>query len=256
MMLRRLRKKITTVVSNKEKELTFQQHVHELAMRCLAILGVWLLVFGCCYLKINELLNRLLLIGEEQGYKFVYLSPQEVILQQLKFSGIMAFAIVVPFSMIMLIGFVFPGFSWKKVLGTALTVGSSCGCFVAGVYLSYKWLLPFMLSFLRSVNQFVAAEGTLDIAKYLGFVFGIVVAIGFVSEIPVVVVGLSAIGILDYNQLKKTQGLAVVVVFVVAAVITPPDVVSQIAVGLPMLLLYECSVGISWVLTRKRTGGS
>jgi sec-independent protein translocase protein TatC len=104
------------------------------------------------------------------------------------------------------------------------------------------------------INQFAPKSISVapDIEAYFNFVLGMFLAFGIAFEIPVVVVVLAITGLVSIEQLREWRGYVIVGVFVVAAVVTPPDVVSQLALALPMCLLYEVGIVVAQVATRGR----
>ena len=91
-----------------------------------------------------------------------------------------------------------------------------------------------------------------DIEAYFNFVLGMFMAFGLAFEVPVVVVVLVITGLVTVEQLREWRGYVVVAIFVVAAVVTPPDVVSQIALALPMCLLYEIGIFVAQAVSKRR----
>ena len=107
-----------------------------------------------------------------------------------------------------------------------------------------------MLHFLIGFSADVAVTDSISIAEYLNFILTVFLIFGIIFELPVVSVVLTRLGILRPEWLIKARKVMIVAVFLIAAVITPPDVVSQIMVAVPMLILYELSIRLS-ALTRR-----
>src|SRR5690242_19160060 len=95
-----------------------------------------------------------------------------------------------------------------------------------------------------------------DIEAYFNFVLGIFVAFGLAFEVPVVVVVLVLTGIVSVEQLREWRGYVIVAIFIVAAVVTPPDVVSQVSLAIPMCLLYEIGIFFAQFVGRRKTEGA
>jgi sec-independent protein translocase protein TatC len=110
--------------------------------------------------------------------------------------------------------------------------------FYAGCAFAYYLVLPVVFGFLTGVAP-EGVENTTDIGRYLDFVLVIFLAFGFSFEVPVAVVILVALGWVTIEQLKAARAYMIVAAFIIAAVITPPDVVSQLMLAIPMCLLYE-----------------
>jgi sec-independent protein translocase protein TatC len=118
-------------------------------------------------------------------------------------------------------------------------------CFCIGVFFAYKIVLPFTLNFLISFNSGSGAESAITLQNYISFLMTIFTIFGVVFELPVVSVLLTQMGFVKVSWMKKGRKPMIVVIFLVAALITPPDIVSQIMVAFPMLFLYELSIILS-----------
>jgi sec-independent protein translocase protein TatC len=120
--------------------------------------------------------------------------------------------------------------------------------FVLGAALVYFFLLPVAIHFFYALAAGTGSDGQPaiqlmpDIEAYLDFVMMLILAFGLCFQLPVILTLLGQVGILSYDQLKRGRKFAIVGVFIVAAVLTPPDPISQISMALPLILLYEISV--------------
>ena len=124
--------------------------------------------------------------------------------------------------------------------------------FVIGVAFARYISLPFVLRFLIQFTGEVDVAASISIQQYIGFLLTIFVVFGLVFELPVVSVLLTGLGLIRAEWLKKGRKVMIVVIFLLAAIITPPDVVSQVMVALPMILLYELSIALSSLVGRRR----
>jgi sec-independent protein translocase protein TatC len=133
--------------------------------------------------------------------------------------------------------------------GLAMIFGAICFC--AGVAFAYFITVPFMLGFLISFTNDVNVRDSISIGEYLNFLVTVFLIFGTVFEMPVISVILTRMGIIRAEWLAKARKVMIVVIFFLAAVITPPDVVSQVMVALPMLALYEIAILLSRIFRRK-----
>jgi sec-independent protein translocase protein TatC len=115
-------------------------------------------------------------------------------------------------------------------------------CFCIGVYFAYRIMLPFMLHFLISLSTGSGVTASISVQNYMTFLMTLFLIFGIVFELPVVSVLLTQMGLLKVEWMKKGRRVVIVVIFVIAALITPPDIVSQIMVAIPMIALYELSI--------------
>jgi len=159
----------------------------------------------------------------------------------LKITLLAAFLLALPFVLYQVWSFVAPGlYSHEKRLVMPLVISSTV-LFFAGVAFCYFFVFGQVFRFIQSFapKSITAAP---DIEAYLGFVLTMFIAFGAAFEVPVVVVVLARLGIVSIEKLKSFRSYFIVLAFVVAAVITPPDVVSQLSLALPMVLLYEIGI--------------
>ena len=152
-----------------------------------------------------------------------------------------AFLLALPFVLWQVWAFVAPGlYSHEKKLVLPLVVSSTLLFFV-GVCFCYFFVFGQVFSFIQSFapKSITAAP---DIEAYLGFVLTMFLAFGLAFEVPIVVIVLARMGIVSVAKLREFRGYFIVLAFVIAAIVTPPDVVSQLALAIPMCLLYEVGI--------------
>src|SRR5690606_2706622 len=161
--------------------------------------------------------------------------------------------LAMPVVLYQLWAFVAPGlYRHERRLAMPLLV-SSVTLFYAGCAFAYFLVLPLVFAFLTSVTPAGVAMMT-DISRYLDFVLVLFLAFGFSFEVPVAVVILAAMGWVTVAQLKAARSYVIVAAFVVAAIVTPPDVVSQLLLAIPMCLLYEAGIIAARLLARPARG--
>jgi len=159
----------------------------------------------------------------------------------LKITLMAAFLVALPVVLYQVWAFVAPGlYSHEKKLVLPLVVSSTL-LFIAGVAFCYFFVFGQVFKFIQGFapKSITAAP---DIEAYLSFVLTMFIAFGATFEVPVAVVVLARMGLVSVDKLKEWRGYFVVVAFIVAAIITPPDVVSQLSLAIPMCLLYEVGI--------------
>jgi sec-independent protein translocase protein TatC len=159
----------------------------------------------------------------------------------LKITLMAAFLVALPIVLYQVWAFVAPGlYSHEKKLVLPLVISSTL-LFILGVAFCYFFVFGQVFKFIQGFapKSITAAP---DIEAYLSFVLTMFIAFGATFEVPVAVVVLARMGIVSVDKLKEWRGYFIVVAFVVAAVITPPDVVSQLSLAIPMCLLYEVGI--------------
>ncbi|MEO8250797.1 MAG: twin-arginine translocase subunit TatC [Burkholderiales bacterium] len=161
-----------------------------------------------------------------------------------------AFMIALPVVLYQAWAFIAPGlYSYEKKLMLPLVLSSTL-LFFAGVAFSYYFVFGQVFKFIQSFapKSITAAP---DIEAYLSFVLTMFLSFGLTFEVPIVVVVLARLGVISIEKLKAWRGYFIVIAFVVAAIVTPPDVVSQLALAIPMILLYEVGIWAAQIFIRQ-----
>jgi sec-independent protein translocase protein TatC len=152
---------------------------------------------------------------------------------------LVAFTIALPVVMYQLWAFIAPGlYMHERKLILPLVV-SSYSLFIIGMAFAYFLVFPTVFKFMASYNAPLGAEMSTDIDNYLSFAMTTFLAFGITFEVPVVVVVLVRMGMVSLAKLKEIRPYVIVGAFVISAVVTPPDVLSQLLLAVPMTLLYE-----------------
>lgn len=124
--------------------------------------------------------------------------------------------------------------------------------FFLGVLFGYYIIAPLSINFLGTYTVSAEVANEIDIASYISTVRASVIACGIMFELPILIYFLARVGLVTPELLKKYRKFAIVIIFMLAAVITPPDVASQVIVSIPILILYELSIFISRIVIRKQ----
>jgi sec-independent protein translocase protein TatC len=132
-------------------------------------------------------------------------------------------------------------------------IGASFGLFLLGVVTCYFWLLPKTILFFFRDTQSLGWAPTWTVQQYYSFVTRFTLGFGLAFELPVVVLALVRFGVVTFAFMRRTRPYAVVLIFILATVITPtPDILTLVAMALPMVLLYETCIWIAWFMERRR----
>ena len=123
--------------------------------------------------------------------------------------------------------------------------------FLCGLIFAYMIVIPFSLSFFTSVG-FEGIQNNFSINYYFSFITWLMIGSGLIFELPVIVFILSVIGLLTPSFMRHYRRYAIVIILVLSAFITPPDPVSLVLMSIPLLVLYEVSIGVSWLVNRKK----
>ncbi len=227
-------------------------HLRELRNRLVVCVVCLVLVFSVCLYYAADIVSLLTDIGREYGYRYVYLSPQELLLEHFSVSLVAAICVSLPVILYEIWAFARPGLEKRESVLSILAIFFGLICFVGGVVFAYKLMLPFMLEFLIGIRVGTDIAASVSVHNYISFLLTIFIIFGLVFELPVASVLLTQLGLIKVEWMKKARKVVVVVIFFVSAVITPPDIVSQIMVAIPMILLYQISIMLCWVLMKFR----
>jgi len=219
-------------------------HLVELRTRVMRILAGLLIGFLPCAIYARELYTVLaqpLLEKLPQGGQMIATEVATPFFVPMKVAMMVAFVITLPHTLYQLWGFVAPGlYSHEKRLALPLIVASSL-LFLFGMAFAYFAVLPLVFEFIT----YFAPEGVAvmtDIGRYVSFVLSMFFAFGLTFEVPVLVMVLVRTGMITTEKLREIRPYVVVGAFVIAAIVTPPDVISQFMLAVPLLLLYELGI--------------
>lgn len=243
-------------MAKKEESMTLLEHLDELRKRLTIIVVVNFLAMIVLFGETDHIMSYLLNVNP--GLELVYISPSELLAVYIKIAFVIALVVCSPVTIYQIWAFVEKGLYKNEKRYVAITLVFGVLLFVLGVLFCYFLVLPTTLQFfiriaIEEVNSMISID------SYVSFVNVMLLCFGIVFELPVVVFLLTKLGILKPVFLKKNRGVIIVVIFIVAAFITPPDVISQIMLGVPLTLLMEISIWICTVvdkLNRKKKKAS
>ncbi len=223
---------------------TFISHLVELRNRLLLAIGAVFAVFLCLVFWARDLYSLLakpLLGALPAGGQMIATDVVSVFLVPVKVAALVAFVIALPYVLYQVWAFVAPGlYANEKRLVLPLVVASSV-LFLIGMSFAYFLVFPMVFEFMAKVAPEGVAWMT-DIDKYLSFVMTTFIAFGVTFEVPVVVIVLVRAGVISIEKLKEIRPYVIVGAFVVGAILTPPDIVSQFMLAVPLCLLYELGI--------------
>jgi sec-independent protein translocase protein TatC len=223
---------------------TFISHLVELRDRLLRAILAVIAVFLCLFpwaRDLYALLAKPLIVALPVGGQMIATDVVGVFLVPVKVALLVAFVIALPYVLYQVWAFVAPGlYANEKRLVLPLVVVSSL-LFLLGMCFAYFLVFPVVFKFMASIAPEGVAWMT-DIDKYLSFVLTTFMAFGVTFEVPVVVIVLVRVGLVTIEKLKEIRPYVIVGAFVVGAIFTPPDVVSQVMLAVPLWLLYELGI--------------
>ena len=246
-MATNVKRKKKAEVMEDDGSMTLTGHLKELRNRLIICAAVFVVgVIG--FLAISDkLIDLLTAMAMNANYTFVFLAPQEKLMQYFRVSLIAAVIVTIPVALYQVYAFAKPGLKRSEsfLFGLAL--------FCVGVLFAYKVTLPFMLNFLVTLEGTDYITASISIESYINLCLTMFIIFGCVFEMPLVTIILAKMGIANPEIMKKGRGVAIVLIFLVAAIITPPDIVSQCFVAVPMCLLYFISIFLSGIFYKPKT---
>jgi sec-independent protein translocase protein TatC len=226
-------------------------HLAELKNRVLWTVLFFILAFGICYLYKEHIYAFLVqplmdIYSDQEDRRLIYTGLTEAFFTYLKLSLSCAFILTFPFASTQFYIFLAPGLYKRERKVIVPYIIYAPLLFLAGAALAYYIVFPmaweFFLSFEKTEGVPIQLEAR--VSEYLALVMQLIIGFGLAFQLPVILTLLTRVGITSGIGLAKKRRYAIVIIFIVAAILTPPDVISQIALALPLLLLYECSVFI------------
>jgi len=225
---------------------TFISHLIELRDRLIRVIVVFVVLFAISYIWptwsfLYTLFAEPLMAALPVGGQMISTDVVSVFLVPMKVAALTCFLLMLPFTLYQAWAFVAPGlYQHEKKLVMPLVISSTL-LFFAGMAFAYFLIFPMVFRFMASFAPQGVAWMT-DIDKYFGFALSMFVVFGITFETPVVVVLLVRMGIISVDKLKEIRPYVFVGAFVVGAVFTPPDVLSQFSLAIPLYLLYEIGI--------------
>jgi sec-independent protein translocase protein TatC len=236
-------------------EAPFVSHLIELRDRMIRALIAIVLGFGLLCVwpgtgSLYDLLAAPMTANLPPGTKLIATNVFSPFLVPLKITLMAGFLIVLPYVLYQVWAFVAPGlYSHENRMVLPLVVSSTLLFFI-GVGFCYFIVIPGLTKFIVAMTP-ASVNAAPDIEQYFGTVLTLFLVFGIAFEVPVAVIVLARIGVVSIEQLKKARGYFVVGAFIVAAIVTPPDVISQLSLAIPMVLLYEAGIIAAQLFIKK-----
>lgn len=235
-------------------EMTFTEHLNELRVRLVRCLIAVFVGFLACYGFSEQLftllMQPLITLLEPSGGSLIYTGLPEAFFTHIKVAALAGLFVASPYVFYQLWMFIAPGLyegERKYMIPIALC---SALCFVTGALFGYFIVFPFGFQFfLGYASEMI--QPMPSVKEYFSFSTSMLFAFGLIFELPLFMFFLSVLGVVNYKSLRKYRKFAILGSFVVAAVLTPPDIVSQSLMAGPMCLLYEVGIWVSYMFGKK-----
>jgi len=253
--------------SGPAKEMSFWEHLEELRKRLIRSVLAWIALSSLAFMERDIIFDKIILAPKDSNFityrwlcklgAFLHvdslcLPPMSIKIINYNLSGqfmthmtismVAGLILAVPFIFYQVWQFIKPALYEKERRYAYVAVYVMSGLFMIGITFSYFLMVPWTLNFLGTYQVSASVANQIALDSYISTVVSVVFSVGIVFELPVVVYVLAKLGILTPAFLKKNRKYAFIFVLIVAAIITPPDVFSQIIVTIPLWALYEVSI--------------
>ncbi len=230
-------------------QLSLVGHLGELRKRLMIIAVAIIVGTALSYTYIDIIID--MVVKPAKGLEFVYLSPPELFLAYVKMSLVVGIIVASPIIIIQLWLFIKPGLEKKerKYLLFALFMGTIF--FLVGTAFAYFVIIPMTIDFFIRMSV-EAIEPRFSIANYISFCSSLLLSFGLVFQLPLLIILLSQLNLTSAKIFRKHRKIFILLICVVAAILTPPDVVSQILMAGPMILLYEFGILVAAIIDKRK----
>ncbi|OZG32292.1 preprotein translocase subunit TatC [Rickettsia endosymbiont of Culicoides newsteadi] len=231
------------------KSYTFKEHFLELKARFLRVFAAFIIGFIICYYFSSDIYNILLEPLAELSHanirRVIYTGLTEAFFTYIKLAAFVSFIMIIPIISIECFLFIKPGlYSHEKKYAAFILFMAPILFWCGGVFVFY-FVMPrawqFFLSF-EDHNVVIPLILEARVSEYLNLVIQLIIAFGIAFQLPIIMLILNLLKILTAKDLVNKRRWSIIIIFVIAGILTPPDVLSQFALAIPMLLLYETSV--------------
>tara|TARA_B100001971_G_scaffold166045_1_gene156824 strand:+ start:72 stop:803 length:732 start_codon:yes stop_codon:yes gene_type:complete len=240
-------------MTDPESEMGFLDHLEELRWRIIKTLLAIIVGSAVSFVYIDQILEILLKPTTATSYRIALqvLSVQGMFLIKWFIAFISGFVLAMPVVVYQIWRFVTPGLKINEKRYALPVVLFACISFITGVSFGYLVLIPFSLEFFSGMGAGLV-ENNFSITYYFSFLTWLLLGAGLVFQLPVLSLFLSAIGVLTPPFMRHYRRHAVVTILILSSFITPPDPVSMLMMAVPLVVLYEISIGVSWMVNHRR----
>lgn len=236
-------------MENKMKTGTIVDHLGEFRKRLIKVAVINFAVAIFCFQYMETLIQYLLALNP--GFQLIYITPSELFTVYILLAFVIALILCLPITIYEIWAFISQALYKKEKPYVFLTLVFGLGLFLLGAYFCYQVALPMTLRFFTQFSLY-EVTAAISIKSFVSFCLTLLVGFGLSFELPVVIFLLSGLGVIKPEYLKKAHGVLILIIFIIAAIVTPPDVISQVILAVPMVILLEISILISHFVDKKR----
>jgi sec-independent protein translocase protein TatC len=238
-------------MSQSQKDMTLYEHIGELQKRLMIVVVFFLLAVIAGFFLAGPLITYLQHADEAKDMTmnaFRVTDPLKIYMEMIIFVSVI---ITSPVILYQVWSFVSPGLYERERKVTLSYIPVSVLLFLGGLSFSYFILFPYVVKFMMGLSENLEIQQVIGINEYFHFLFQITIPFGFLFQLPVAMLFLTRLGIVTPMVMAKARKISYFVLFIIAALITPPDIISHLMVTVPLFILYEISLWISKIGYKK-----
>ena len=226
------------------------EHLTELRKRLITCVLCFLICFSL-FLSRAEWFTDLLLTRGSQ-FSFVYIAPAELLMSYIRVALAGGLVVTVPVIIYQVWKFIKPGLRPGEQLGFSVIMTLGLALFCLGAMFAFGIVLPILLGFFARLDTTNTVTAMVSVQEYISYVISTMLTFGIIFETPIVMIALTSLGLVKPKTLKKNFKYVVLIILTVAAIITPPDITSQILVAVPLMVLFYVSILLCQLLFRRK----
>jgi len=234
-----------------DKKMSVTEHLQELRRRLFIVFIGFIVTFIIGFLLSKPIILYLQKAEVSNGVELNAFRVTDLFSVYMQMAFVVGIVLLAPLILYQLWAFISPGLYKNERKVTLSFIPLTVVLFLLGVAFSYFILFPYVLHFMAKLNHSLGINSVIGINEYFRFLIQLTLPFGFVFEMPILIMFLTRLGLLSPHFLAKVRKYAYFILFVVAGLITPPDVISQCIVMVPLAVLYELSLFISKRVYRK-----
>ncbi|MGR3762493.1 twin-arginine translocase subunit TatC [Rossellomorea sp. NS-SX7] len=238
-------------MSQTQKDMTMYEHIGELQKRLMIVVVFFLLAFVASFFLAEPLIRYLQHADEAKELTmnaFRLTDPLKIYMEMMVFISLILTA---PLILFQVWSFISPGLYETERKVTLSYIPISLLLFLGGLSFSYFILFPYVVEFMMTLSDSLEIQQVIGINEYFHFLFQLTIPFGLLFQLPVAMLFLTRLGIITPMMMAKVRKVAYFILLVIAAFITPPDIVSHLMVTVPLFILYEISIWISKIGYKK-----
>ena len=235
-------------------------HLEELRRRLIVAGSAWLVGMLVCYAFAQQLfqfVSEPLRQALPVGSSLVFIQATEPFFTYLKLAAMAGLLLSLPVIFWQMWAFVSPGLYQREQRLAVPFVLASCACFGVGTWFGFGYVFPLIFRFLISYGTDVGnISAMLSMGGYLSLSCRLLLAFGLIFELPIIIFFLTRLGLVDHVWLARHRRMTLLLAFVIGAILTPPDIISQVAIAGPFLILYEVGILVARLGARRDEGAT